>query len=90
MGQATQISSFEVRVIDWVERHWKLAALLVWLGLSAWFVYQRWGAIRSFGLGDTDDNMRMMQVRALLHGQGWFDLRQYRNRLHRQRVLISR
>ena len=78
MGQATQISSFEVRVIDWVERHWKLAALLVWLGLSAWFVYQRWGAIRSFGLGDTDDNMRMMQVRALLHGQGWFDLQQHR------------
>ena len=29
-------------------------------------------------LSDTDDNMRMMQVRALLHGQGWFDLRQYR------------
>ena len=22
--------------------------------------------------------MRMMQVRGLLHGQGWFDLRQYR------------
>src|SRR5205085_1380670 len=26
----------------------------------------------------TDDNMRIMQVRALLHGQGWYDLRQYR------------
>ncbi len=68
----------EARVLQWLERHWKLAALLVWAGLCAWFVYQRWGAIRWFGLGDTDDNMRIMQVRALLHGQGWFDLRQYR------------
>ena len=34
--------------------------------------------IRWFGLGDTDDNMRIMQVRALLHGQGWYDLRNYR------------
>ncbi|MFX7747817.1 hypothetical protein ABTK03_20785, partial [Acinetobacter baumannii] len=34
--------------------------------------------IEWFALGDTDDNMRLMQVRALLHGQGWYDLRQYR------------
>ncbi|HEX6660795.1 MAG TPA: AcrB/AcrD/AcrF family protein, partial [Sphingomicrobium sp.] len=77
MGQ-TKAQDFEARVLDWLERHWKLATLLVWLGLCAWFIFQRWGAIRWFGLGDTDDNMRIMQVRALLHGQGWFDLRQYR------------
>src|SRR5436853_507398 len=41
-------------------------------------IYDRWDQIRWFGLGDTDDNMRMMQVRALLHGQGWYDLRNYR------------
>src|SRR5690606_8335666 len=41
-------------------------------------VSMRWAAIRGFALGDTDDNMRMMQVRALLHGQDWYDLRQYR------------
>jgi len=35
-------------------------------------------AIQIFALGDTDDNMRMMQVRGLLHGQGWFDLQQHR------------
>ena len=29
-------------------------------------------------LGDTDDNMRLMQVRALLDGQRWYDLRNYR------------
>ncbi len=77
MWQA-KAQNLEARVLDWLERHWKLAALLVWLGLCAWFMFERWNAIRWFGLGDTDDNMRIMQVRALLHGQDWFDLRQYR------------
>ena len=77
MGQSGN-PQFEERVLRWLSRHWKLAALLTWLGLSAWFVYQRWSAIRWFGLGDTDDNMRMMQVRAWLTGQGWYDLAQHR------------
>ena len=77
MGQSDN-PQFEERVLDWLGRHWKLAATLTWLGLSAWFIFQRWSAIRWFGLGDTDDNMRMMQVRAWLHGQGWFDLAQHR------------
>ena len=37
-------------------------------------IYARWAAIQGFALGDTDDNMRMMQVRGLLAGQGWYDL----------------
>lgn len=74
----SKAEEWERRVLDRVEREWKWIALLVWLGLCAWFVYQKWTDIRWFGLGDTDDNMRIMQVRALLHGQGWFDLRQYR------------
>lgn len=61
-----------------LDRHWKWVTLLAWLILCAWFVYNRWDLIRTFGLVDTDDNMRISQVRALLHGQGWFDLRQYR------------
>jgi hypothetical protein len=77
MGQSDN-PQFEERVLDWFGRHWKLAATLTCLCLSAWFIFQRWSAIRWFGLGDTDDNMRMMQVRALLHGQGWFDLAQHR------------
>jgi hypothetical protein len=68
----------EQRVLELLERHWKLVVFLVWLGLCAWFIYDNLNNIRVFGLGDTDDNMRMMQVRGLLHGQGWFDLRQYR------------
>ncbi|MBA3527486.1 MAG: AcrB/AcrD/AcrF family protein [Sphingomonas sp.] len=64
--------------LAFVDRHWKWLVLLAWLGLSAWFLYDRWDQLRAFGLGDTDDNMRMSQVRALLHGQDWFDLRQHK------------
>src|SRR5215208_3161129 len=66
------------RAGKWLDRHWKWVVLGVWLMFSAWFVFDRWTNIRWFMLGDTDDNMRMMQVRGLLHGQGWFDLRQHR------------
>ena len=52
--------------------------LVAWLGFCGWFIFSEWNSIRYFALGDTDDNMRIMQVRGLLHGQGWFDLRQYR------------
>ena len=61
-----------------IERHWKLIVLVAWLGFSAWFIFSKWPDIRLFNLGDTDDNMRMMQVRGLLNGQDWFDLRQHR------------
>jgi len=66
------------RILAFLESHWKAVTVLAWLLFCAWFVYTRWANILSFGLGDTDDNMRMMQVRALLSGQDWFDLRQYR------------
>jgi hypothetical protein len=69
---------WERRALDWVGREWKWIVLIVWLGFCLWFVVGRWDQIRWFGLGDTDDNMRIMQVRGLLHGQGWYDLRQYR------------
>ncbi|MDQ4086529.1 MAG: AcrB/AcrD/AcrF family protein [Pseudomonadota bacterium] len=65
-------------LIDRLARHWRPLLLLFWLGFAAYLVWMRWGAIRGFVLGDTDDNMRMMQVRALLAGQDWYDLRQYR------------
>ncbi|WP_374297431.1 AcrB/AcrD/AcrF family protein [Sphingomonas sp.] len=60
------------------DRHWKLLTLIAWAAITAWFVYDRWNQIRWMSLGDTDDNMRLMQVRAWLGGQGWYDLRQYR------------
>src|SRR5690349_6713060 len=70
--------TFEERAFELFGRYWKLVVVLAWLGLCAWFLYNNFDNVRWFRLGDTDDNMRMMQVRALLHGQGWYDLRQYR------------
>ena len=61
-----------------LDRHWKWVTLAAWLILSAWFLYNRWTNIQTFTLVDTDDNMRMSQVRALLGGQDWYDLRQHR------------
>jgi hypothetical protein len=59
-------------------RHWRWWVLLFWLGTAAVLVYNRWNAIHWFSLGDTDDNLRMSQVRAWLEGQNWYDLRQYK------------
>src|SRR5262245_45796229 len=64
--------------IDRLARHWRLMLLLFWAAVAGYMLIARWAAIRGFSLGDTDDNMRMMQVRAWLEGQGWYDLRQYR------------
>jgi len=61
-----------------LDRRWKWVVLVAWLLFCAWYIFNRQTEIRWFALGDTDDNMRMMQVRGLLGGQGWFDLRQYR------------
>jgi hypothetical protein len=77
MGQGKE-EEWERRALDLIGRRWKLIVVLVWLALCAWFIFDRYQQIRFFGLGDTDDNMRIMQVRALLHGQSWYDLRQYR------------
>ena len=63
---------------EWIDRHWKLVVVAAWLMLAAWFLYNRWANVQAFALGDTDDNLRIAQVRALLAGQDWFDLRQYR------------
>ena len=77
MAQSKE-EEWERRALDFVGRRWKTITLLVWLGMCAWFIADKWHDIRWFGLGDTDDNMRIMQVRAWLHGQAWYDLRQHR------------
>lgn len=64
--------------LERLERRWRWWVLLFWLATCAWLLYMRWGAINAFVLSDTDDNMRIMQVRALIAGQDWFDLRQHR------------
>jgi hypothetical protein len=64
--------------LDRLDKHWRWWLLLAWLITAGLLVYTRWAQIQNFGLGDTDDNLRMMQVRDLLRGQDWYDLRQYR------------
>ncbi|HET9145138.1 MAG TPA: hypothetical protein VFN81_03505, partial [Sphingomicrobium sp.] len=58
-----KVEEWERRAVDMVERHWKWFVVAAWLAFCALFIAQRWTDIRFFGLPDTDDNMRMMQVR---------------------------
>ncbi|HEV7341901.1 MAG TPA: hypothetical protein VGN68_09705 [Sphingopyxis sp.] len=53
-------------------------ALLIWGAMSLIAIIANWPAIVALDLGDTDDAMRMAQVRDLLAGQSWWDLSQYR------------
>ena len=66
------------RLNAWSVRHWKLIVLLFWLGYAGHALLIKWGQIRGFALSDTDDNLRIAQVRDLLGGQNWFDLVQHR------------
>ncbi len=59
-------------------RHWRLWVVAFWIAAAILLLRDKWNLIQWFALGDTDDNLRMSQVRALLRGQDWFDLRQYK------------
>jgi hypothetical protein len=50
---------------------------LAWLVIAADLVLKHWTAT-GLTLGDTDDAMRLAEVRDFLHGQGWFDMHQAR------------
>ncbi|MFB0872726.1 MULTISPECIES: hypothetical protein [unclassified Sphingobium] len=67
-----------VLLADLAQRHWKWLTFLIWVATLVGFVLTRWSAIHWLVLGDTDDNIRYVQVKDWLAGQGWFDLRQYR------------
>ena len=75
----------ESRADQWVAegerfmlRHWRWVIVALWLAYALFIIANRWARIEGFALADTDDNLRMAQVRALIGGQGWFDLTQYR------------
>ncbi|MCP1468436.1 hypothetical protein J3E64_000103 [Sphingobium sp. OAS761] len=59
-------------------RHWKWLTVLLWIVVTVAFIVTRWPAIHWLVLGDTDDNIRYVQVKDWLAGQKWYDLRQYR------------
>jgi hypothetical protein len=72
------MSGMEGAETDFYTKRWRLWVAIFWVAAAFFLLYGRWNFIGWFALGDTDDNMRMMQVRALLAGQDWFDLRQHR------------
>lgn len=49
-----------------------------WLFFCTIYIAIRWPEIIAFRQADPDDTLRLVQVRDLLAGQGWFDLHQYR------------
>lgn len=51
---------------------------LVWITVCAMLVLPSLSAIAALRFPDPDDMLRLVQVRDLLGGQGWFDLHQYR------------
>jgi hypothetical protein len=62
----------------WLNDRWVLCTLAVWLLIAGVMIAARLPGIEALALGDTDDNLRLAQVRAMLGGQPWFDLTQYR------------
>lgn len=57
---------------------WLTQVIVAWLLLQALFVALNWSAIGAGSFHDPDDELRLVQVRDLIAGQGWFDLSQYR------------
>ena len=62
----------------WAVDHWLAITLAIWLAAAVGLIWWRWNRVLYWGLGDTDDNLRLAQVRDWIGGQGWFDLRQRR------------
>jgi hypothetical protein len=50
---------------------------LAWLAVVGQLLADHW-AETAQTLNDMDDAMRLVQVRAFLHGRGWFDLHEMR------------
>lgn len=51
---------------------------VAWAIISALLVAINWSAIATLRFPDPDDTLRLVQVRDLIAGQGWFDLVQHR------------
>lgn len=59
-------------------RHVWIAGAALWLMLSAIMLWAYRGAVAGYGFTDTDDIMRLLQVREWVHGASWFDVGQPR------------
>ena len=74
----TRLGALAHQILAEASRHWKWLTFLLWIVVTVAMVMTRWPAIHWLVLGDTDDNIRYVQVKDWLAGQGWYDLRQYR------------
>ena len=59
-------------------RAWAPRVLFAWLAIIFIAVVRARDEIAALAFGDPDDMLRLLQVRSLLGGQGWFDLIQHR------------
>lgn len=69
-----------LRAIDaFASREWHWIVVIAWLLVCAAYLNLYAASIHWFSLGDTDDNMRYLQVHDwLFNGQSWWDLTQHR------------
>jgi hypothetical protein len=72
------VQQLERTIPEFLARHWRPLLLATWLLYALVMLWARQGQIQAFALGDTDDNLRMAEVRAWIDGQGWYDLVQHR------------
>ena len=75
---AERVRRIGAGISQWTDVHWKWMTFAFWVGIVVYFMMVRWPSIHWMALSDTDDNIRLVQVRDWLTGQGWYDLRQYR------------
>ncbi|MFT3965898.1 MAG: hypothetical protein QM690_08460 [Sphingobium sp.] len=61
-----------------IDREWAWPVFVAWAIISAIYLSRYGPQMHFITLGDTDDNMRYLQVRDWLNGQSWWDLRQHR------------
>lgn len=72
------LARWSQRLLAWADANWKWLTFVFWIGIAVYYVILRWSTVHWFVLSDTDDNIRYVQVKDWLAGQGWYDLRQYR------------
>ena len=68
-----------LRSLDlFAHREWRWIVVIAWLIIAGAYLNTYSASIHWFALGDTDDNMRYLQVRDWINGQSWWDLTQHR------------
>lgn len=73
-----RFAALQAKIAEPFFRHWRWIVVAAWLAYILFIIANRWHLIQAFALPDTDDNLRLAQVRAWLGGQGWYDLVQHR------------